>query len=246
MDLYAHLARVYDRIFPVNPTSLALIDALPGSKEQQRRAIDLGSATGGHAFGLAQLGWHVSGVELSDDLLELSRTKQAGKGPAVEFIKADMRDLGRLFATASADLILCLGNTLPHLDNLKEIQDFLVSARDILRRGGHIVLQVVNFDLAGPGYLFPTLEESGLRFERSYSSLPDGKIAFDTRLSLGEGRTYSDRTALFPLTPSLLESALQSAGFSIERKLSSWDGSAFEPASSLYLIIVGGISASPA
>jgi len=239
MDLYTHLAGVYDRVFPVNPACLAYIDALADTEGFRGRAIDLGTATGGHAFALAERGWEVVGVELSAELLALGRAKQDNNGSSVEFLQVDMRDLGRLFAPASANLILCLGNTLPHLADLDEIRGFLVAARSLLGKEGRIILQLVNFDLAGPGFVFPTLVEVGFRFERSYAGLPDGRIAFDTRLSFDEGQSYADRTALFPLTPAMLESALLDAGFSIERKLSAWDGSGFDPGASPYLIIVG-------
>lgn len=239
MDLYAHLATVYDRIFPVNPASLAFIEGLDGRQGQKGRAIDLGSATGSQAIALAELGWEVAGVELSADLLALSRKRSIKKGAQIEFFKADMRDLGSLFAPTSADLILCLGNTLPHLANLEEVRSFLVAARSLLRTGGRIILQLVNFDLAGPGFVFPTLVEVGFRFERSYSGLADGRIAFDTRLSFDEGQSYRDRTALLPLSPKQVESELLKAGFSIEKRLASWEGIDFDPRSSNYLIIVG-------
>ncbi|HUX42614.1 MAG TPA: class I SAM-dependent methyltransferase [Rectinemataceae bacterium] len=239
MDLYAHLATVYDRIFPLNPASLAYIEGLDGRRGQKGRAIDLGSATGSLAIALAELGWEVAGVELSPDLLALSRKRTIHQGAWVEFYQADMRDLGRLFTPTSADLILCLGNTLPHLANFEELGAFLVAARSLLRIGGRIILQLVNFDLAGPGFVFPTLVEVGFRFERSYSGLPDGRIAFDTRLSFDEGQSYKDRTALLPLSPKRLESELLRAGFSIEKRLASWEGTDFDPRSSHYLTIVG-------
>ena len=239
MELYSHLARVYDEVFPIAPAAIAFIDRVAGANGKKGCAVDLGSATGAHAFALAERGWEVTGIEFSAELFAISRNKQAKNGSTARFLQADMRDLGRHFGVESTDLVLCLGNTLPHLSGLPEIRNFLVAARQILRHGGRIILQLVNFDRAGAGFVFPVITGTNFRFERSYEGLPEGGIAFDTRLSFDDGPAFADRTALFPLTPARLESALTDADFSIESRCAGWDGGDFDPASSAYLIIVG-------
>ncbi|HUX38814.1 MAG TPA: class I SAM-dependent methyltransferase, partial [Rectinemataceae bacterium] len=194
MGLYEHLAPVYDSIFPVSEAALAFIEGLGRTNLPGRNLVDLGSATGGHAFALLERGWKVRGIELSPELLAIARQKRAENGALVDFIEADMRDLNLYLGAGSVDLFLCLGNTLPHLGGLEEIGSFFEKARSALSIGGKIVLQIVNFEVAGPGYVFPTARTERYRFERSYQALSGGKLAFDTLIDLGEKGSFSDRT----------------------------------------------------
>ncbi len=238
MGLYEHLAPVYDRIFPVNAATLAFIEGLGREHLPGKRLLDLGSATGGHALALFERGWKVRGIELSPELLALARRKQEERGTKVEFIEGDMRDLGRHIGAASVDLVLCLGNTLPHLGSLEEVRGFLEATRRSLAKDGMLLLQIVNFGLAGAGHVFPVSLAEDYRFERSYQAMDGARLAFDTRLDLGEKGSFSDRTGLLPLEPAIAERALREAGYTIEGRFADWNRSPFDPAASPYLILL--------
>ena len=64
-----------------------------------RTILDLGCGTGGHALPLARRGYTVTGVDLSEHMLEKARQKAAEAGLAVSFHHGDIRtlDLDRTF-----------------------------------------------------------------------------------------------------------------------------------------------------
>jgi len=61
--------------------------------------LDLGCGTGGHALPLARRGYQVSGVDRSDEMLEIAAAKARDSGVDLELVHGDLRDLdlGRTF-----------------------------------------------------------------------------------------------------------------------------------------------------
>jgi len=60
---------------------------------QIRTILDLGCGTGGHALILAERGYKVTGVDLSREMLEISRKKAKERKLNTEFIQGDIRNL---------------------------------------------------------------------------------------------------------------------------------------------------------
>ncbi|MEI6873916.1 MAG: class I SAM-dependent methyltransferase [Spirochaetota bacterium] len=237
MSLYENLAPVYDELFPLNPATIDFLQGSTSGDGGRRKALDLGSATGDHALALAALGWELTAVEPSSLLAEASRKKASASGLPVTTILGDMRDLGNFVEPGSQDLVLCLGNTLPHLESMAEIEDLLGKARKALRQGGSLILQLINFSLTREGFVFPVIKKGSTEFARSYTEGSKGRIGFDTRLTI-EGRgTWRDRTELFPIAPRALGAALAKSGFASTERYSNWERESFEEDSSRFLII---------
>lgn len=237
MALYAHLALIYDRVFPLSSAAVKFMDGLCRGEGSCKRLVDLGSATGEHVFAMARRGWEVTGIELSPELAVAAVAKEQQRHTGARLIHADMRKILEYESPNNLTLATCLGNTLPHVEPA-DLANFLHDIWIALRSDGVLVLQLVNFDLAGPGFAFPDIVEDDFRFERSYSAVPDGRISFDTRLFLSDGTCHEDHTALTPLAPKTLDRVIYMSGFTIESKFAGWDGSAFDPSSSPYLIVV--------
>ncbi len=149
------------------------------------------------------------------------------------------------------DLVLCLGNTLPHLSR-DRVRRFFGIARNLLGPRGSLVLQLLNYarkDL-GPGFAFPDIEARGLRFKRGYEAGPAGTLLFVTELSrsaegvddamcetiLGGEKSARGELLLEPMEPTWLDAALGEAGFAPPRLFSGWEGGPFEADRDLYLV----------
>jgi SAM-dependent methyltransferase len=100
------------------------------------RAVDLGAGFGMHTCALAKSGWSVLAVDTSDHLLE--ELKRHCAGLPVEVAAADLMDFPA-FMTGQADLVLCMGDTLTHLEGEDQVAVLMVKVREALRPGGRFI-----------------------------------------------------------------------------------------------------------
>jgi len=127
----------------------------PGAKD----LLDLGAGTGTHALLLAQLGFKVTGVELSAGMAEIARRKPSRGGAPVEFLCGDMRTV-RLDRTF--DAVTSLFHVMSYQVSNEDFSRALATARAHLRAGGIFI-----FDFwYGPAVLADRPEIRSKRIER--------------------------------------------------------------------------------
>ncbi len=217
MDFYTTIAKHYDDIFPLDEAAPAYIRALsppPGP------VLDAGCATGSLAIKLAAAGYRVQGIDLDQDLIRIAQAKAAAAGigkESLSFRALDMRQASLAFEPGAYSLLLCLGNTLPHLLGPREIADALSGFRRLLRPGGRILLQLINFQrIIEKGIKgLPCVENDKIKFERDYQGIaPNRPFRFATRLWVKpEPQPLFSSVELFPLYGIDLDSILAQCGF---------------------------------
>ena len=257
MSLYEDLASVYDALFPQNPAATDFILGLAGHGHSRhgevRRVLDLGCATGSQLLDLAAAGWEVHGLEPSLPMLERARSKAELADLDADFREGGMLDAASIFPSGHFDLVLCLGNTLPHLGSRDELAVFTADLATLLAPGGLIILQLLNYDLvlerlAREDYFFPPLEAGGVTFHRRYESAggkqeeKDGdtrRIAFRTGIKRAAGQSVEDLTMLTPFSPGELAGALETEGFVGLSMTAGWQAEpgAFDAMRDPYLIL---------
>ena len=96
--------------------------------------LDVACGTGRYAIPLAQAGARVTGIDLSEEMLDLARRKAAGSGLSLDLRVADVRALP--FPDGSFDLAIC-ALALCHLPDLNLAAQELAR---VLRPGGRVVI----------------------------------------------------------------------------------------------------------
>lgn len=102
--------------------------------------LDLGCGTGAHAIRLAQRGFEVVGVDLSDGMLQAAqRRAQRADLSAVSFVRGDIRSirLDRQF-----DAVICMFAVLGYQTSDHDVSDALETVRTHLAPGGPFVFDV--------------------------------------------------------------------------------------------------------
>jgi SAM-dependent methyltransferase len=107
------------------------------------RVLDLGCGTGEHVRFLATKGFSVVGIDSSESML--TQAREAPEPHGVEFVAGDIADVEAL-TSGSFGAALCLGNTLPHLQDAATLARLLAGLRTRLLPGGPIVVQVLNYE----------------------------------------------------------------------------------------------------
>jgi len=214
-----------------------------------RRVLDVGCATGHHAAHFARLGLEVVGADPSAELLRIAR-ERFDSVLGLSFIAAGLGELGES-VVGQFDVVICLGNTLPHVPDEAALRSALVDVAAVLRPGGRLVIQQLNYDrilATRQRYLGVGSRDDASRelvFFRFYDFPASGgedtlvfNVATFERPSRGEWRYRVDATTLLPITVGQVTSALSAAGLESEDLLGGFDGQPFEPAASNDLVVV--------
>jgi len=224
---YNEIAGKYDFIFPLSPAHKTFF----ASELRGYTVLDVGAATGNLTDHLLSEGYEVTAIDLSERLI----AKAAEKGVTVQ--QLNMLDIDRL---STFDNIVCIGNTLPHLDSKASVQLFLQKAYRQLTQGGKLVLQLVNFEKyfaqQQDDYLgnLPLIINDKVKFERFYYLSKEGKIIFKTILD----DTIENEELLQPIFADELTQWLTQIGFQVINLYGNFKKDPFDPNASMALIIV--------
>ncbi|EPG74801.1 methyltransferase domain protein [Leptospira fainei serovar Hurstbridge str. BUT 6] len=111
-------------------------------------AWDLGAGNGIQSFPLARLGFNVVAIDFSHDLL--TQLRQRNRGLSVETKSADFTNPS-LYAGESPELLLCMGDTLAHLESLEQVQMVISLWSYFLKSGAYIILGYRDLSYGKPG-----------------------------------------------------------------------------------------------
>lgn len=225
-QFYNQIAEKYDFIFPLSPAHKTFF----ASELHGKTILDVGAATGNLTAYLSSQGYEVTAIDLSERLI----AKAAEKGVTVQ--QLNMLAIDEL---PTFDNIVCIGNTLPHLDSKASGQFFLQKAYRQLTQGGKLVLQLVNFQKyfaqQQGDYLgnLPLIENDKVKFERYYYLNEEGKIRFKTILD----DTIKNEELLQPIFADQLTQWLTQIGFQAINLYGNFKKDPFDKEKSMALIV---------
>ena len=105
--------------------------------------LDAACGSGGHAIALAKKGYDVVGTDISPAMIALARAKAVD----TRRIRFHVAGLGQLsWRFSSFDAVICLGNSLPHILEEKDLAATLIDLANCLRPGGVLILHNLNYD----------------------------------------------------------------------------------------------------
>jgi SAM-dependent methyltransferase len=103
-----------------------------------KRAVDLGCGPGFQSIALAQMGFQVTAIDTDECLL--NELKQHKGLLNIDPIQADLRQVSQLVEPNSADLVVCMGDTLTHLAEFAEISRLFQDVTSVLSTKGTFVV----------------------------------------------------------------------------------------------------------
>ena len=144
-DQFARIAPYYDLLMASVPyarwadyvSDLALLarrPIVPGS-----RLLDLATGTGSVALEFANRGCEVTGLDLSEPMLEVARAKAQAAGRSIEFLP---RDLVKFSLPPEFDHALCLYDSLNYILNADRLKQAFANVRHALNSNGVFIFDV--------------------------------------------------------------------------------------------------------
>lgn len=214
-QFYTILADYYEQIFPLNAMQVQFIEAELGSLDELN-FLDVGCATGQLANALCADGALGIGIDMDEQMV--NRASEQFASVDLLFKQLNMLRIRESFPLQFFDSIICLGNTLVHLDSVMQVQQFFKQVKELLKPGGKFIFQLLNYEYVLNHAIkeLPLIETGALRFERSYElpTVKQHRIGFNTRLNLKDTElVFEHSTLLLPLRKNELEKLLTATGF---------------------------------
>ncbi len=208
--------------------------------------LELACGTGRVMLPLADRGYRVTGLDVSEGMLRQAASKSLNKDLSVTFIRADCRQfvLKRKF-----NVILFPFNAIAHLHDRASIEACFSCVQEHLEADGRFIIDFFN------PRLDILLRDQSRRYKVTEFPHPDGI----GRVVITENNVYDDAAQINRIKwyyslgnddeetveelnmriffPQELDSLLYYSGFAIEHKYGDYDESPFQPAAQKQLIV---------
>jgi SAM-dependent methyltransferase len=199
--------------------------------------LDVGCGMGRHAMALRDLGYAVTGLDLSEVLLAHARRNDPGR--SIRWVRGDMRKLP--FEDKSFDAVVNWFTSFGYFFEDEENARVLAEIGRVLAPGGKFLIDFLNAAYV-ERHLVPLSERTdgptGLRI-REERFIRNGYVVKKIAVSSPDGdvRNYEERVRLFGLE-SFRKMAAE-AGLVLESVRGGYDGSPYDPDQSPRLIMTG-------
>jgi SAM-dependent methyltransferase len=171
-DFYEQLAPLYHLKVDWDkrlPKETALFDLLFANHDISA-VCDLGCGDGGHAAAIVERGASYAGIDSSARMIKMAKSRDAGiKG--IQFLRGDMLQLPVKYK-GMFDLVLLLGNTLPHILSGADLKKLMKNVSRVLSPHGRFVIQTVNPEMLKTKqvhFLPPKLADNRVLFAPFYA-----------------------------------------------------------------------------
>jgi SAM-dependent methyltransferase len=203
-----------------------IVDSQWGSSKT--RILDVSCGIGTQSLALAARGFDVTASDLSPDVVARAKREAGARDLGIEFSVCDMREAHRKHGDGF-DVVLCAGNSLPHLLNDEEILKALRSMYACLAPGDGCIITMRQYDQEerGTGLFKPygVREENGRRFiifqvwdfigERYKFAM----YFLEEHLQTGEVTTHVMRSEYYAISPEKVLDLMGRAGFKRRQRL---------------------------
>lgn len=189
------------------------IDKLP-----RGLAVDLGAGSGFQAIPLAELGFSVVAVDFSSALL--SELKERAHNLPIRCVQDDIIKLSRYVERQQAQIIVCMGDTLTHLESFDDVRKLLSNATDALNKDGMLILtfrDYISSELHGTSRFIPVRADDSKIFT-CFLEYRENKVEVYDLLYEKEGEQWALKISSYSklrLDQNWVSEQLQELGFTI-------------------------------
>jgi glycine/sarcosine N-methyltransferase len=239
---YDNISESYDEMFDFKKDLNSAESVIAELKKQFsfEKALDIGCGTGSFTIALARSGVKAVGMDLSSLMISEAKKNSLAYGVDIDFVNSGM---GEMLSNINNkfDLIMCMGNTLPHLLSKKELFSMTIACRQLLNPGGRLVLNLLNYDkiLSKKERIVGISKNDNHEFIRFYD-FQEPYVNFNLLEIKWDKKTPLHKitsTKLYPYTHLEVESALMQAGFENLKVYNGLDFTRYEAEESKSILI---------
>jgi len=233
----ARLVSIYDTLNPWGRCEDFYI-GLAGA--ERRNVLDVGCGTGRLACRLADSGHSVTGIDPSEQMLEVARWRLGGN--RVEWLKGRATDVA---SHCQFDLIIMAGHVFQVLLSDQDVLDALKHLRSCLSPSGKLAFETRNkkmreWEKWTPESTREVLWMPGIgdvEVHNDVRSEADSIVTYETHFNFGPSDVVVTADAIRFMDSSELHACLMAAGFVDITSFGDWDSSEIGPTSPEIIII---------
>lgn len=142
MEAYAHLSKMYDYLMDdidYDQWVDYLDKFIKKHYSNAERILELACGTGNITMRLAERGYRVDAVDISDEMLTIAQGKVANKMGKVRFIQSDMLELD---LNERYDVVLCLCDGINYITEMKNVDILFAKVADVLKESGVFIFDI--------------------------------------------------------------------------------------------------------
>jgi len=180
-------------------------------------AVDLGAGSGFQSIPLAELGFGVIAIDLSTNLL--AELEKNAEDLPIEIINDDLLNFSK-HCSDKIELVVCMGDTLTHLNTHQNIRQLLKMIYNALEMGGRVILTFrdLTSELKGLDRFIPVRNDANtiftcfLEYEKDHVKVHD--IVYERKNNQWElKKSFFKKIRIFP---QWAKEILQDVGFKVE------------------------------
>ncbi len=243
-NFYAPLSSGYDRMMDAEkriPQAKKFLELLKKRKDFHT-VVDAGCGSGHFAIAAANLGCQTLGIDLSNDMLDIARRTADARSTKVQWRQGSLTQTDTL-VNEPADLLLCMGNTLPHVLEHEEFKKTCRAFFNAVRPGGRAVIHLLNYEqlMAARERIVDIDRNGNLEFVRFYDYWAPNLVNFNL-LTIDWSETPPKHTLnsveLHPYRLQELRDAMLEAGFAACFPCGDLQLNPFHPHHSTVLVLI--------
>ena len=148
---YDHLASQYDKLFSdwrsATQEQAAILEKLftANGFDKSARILDCACGIGTQAIGLASIGYHVTGSDISNGELAEAKERATRNHVEIQFEHADFCALSDTF-DQQFDIVIAMDNALPHMLTADALAAAIRSITNQIADGGMFVASIRDYD----------------------------------------------------------------------------------------------------
>lgn len=222
--IYANFASVYDRLMQDVPYSewIKYLDRLFQKHGiVPKNILDIGCGTGNVTLPLAEMGYSLTGLDMSAEMLAAAEAKAREKNLNIKWVQQDMTmmDLGGL----KYDLVISMTDSLNYLEDSKSMEQVFSQVKEILNPGGWFIFDLNSYykisQVFGDNTFTLQDEDIAYIWENNYD--PESgtcimDLTFFVREADGRYRRFQEQHSETGYDVEVIEQLLTQTGFSVE------------------------------
>lgn len=207
----------YNDFFPATEDQLSFFKDVAKDFAEPAKFLQIGSNTGTLAIELAKQGYDVTGIEMSQQLLDSSTMKKRNQLLFVRFFKLSVSEIKKYLGKGFYNVIFNLDSRITFGNDKEKLQEFFYTAKSLISENGKLVLNIYNYEYFIKNNTNPEKTENcRARFLTKFDFTSKEKAYITQIIEYDENKSFNviEHYPFYPISRKEIEEMSKKAGFS--------------------------------